>query len=370
MQKFLIPALLAALTPAFSQTPGPVHDSPVVHADRSVTFRFRAPAAKEVILTREGTRAPMTRDGQGWWSLTTAPLEPDFYGYSFVADGVAAIDPLNPMMKPNLLSPQSMVHVPGGGQLWDTANVPRGVLHRHSYRSGIVGDDRDYYVYTPAGYDAKAKTVYPVLYLLHGYSDDARGWTDVGRAHTIFDNLTAQRKAKPMLVVMPLGYGAPEVVTRGARDPVLRQKNMDRFRDSLLTELIPAVERDYRASKDRTLRAIAGLSMGGAETLYTGLNHPERFAWIGSFSAGGVGDDFNASFPKLDAKVNDQLRLLWIACGTDDRLIESNRKFKDWLKSKSVNFTPIETSGAHTWLVWRRNLADFTTLIFATKKPS
>jgi enterochelin esterase-like enzyme len=144
---------------------------------------------------------------------------------------------------------------------------------------------------------------------------------------------------------------------------------MDRFRDSLLTELIPAIERDYCASKDRTMRAIAGVSMGGAETLYTGLNHPERFAWIGSFSAGGEEQDFAVAFPKLEAKVNEQLRLLWIACGTEDRLIESNRKFKDWLKTKGVTFTPIETSGAHTWLVWRRNLAEFASLLF-TKKAS
>ena len=117
------------------------------------------------------------------------------------------------------------------------------------------------------------------------------------------------------------------------------------------------------------MRAIAGVSMGGAETLYTGLNHPERFAWIGSFSAGGVEQDFAVAFPKLEAKVNDQLRLLWIACGTEDRLIESNRKFKDWLKTKGVTFTPIETSGAPTWLVWRRNLAEFASLLF-TKRAS
>ncbi len=333
-----------------------------------MTFRFRAPNAKEVILSSEGKRTPMQRDEQGVWSVTVGPLEPDYWGYTFVVDGVSTLDPANWLMKPNLLNTSSMVHVPGG-QIWDPGNVPHGTLHRHTYHSGIVGDERDYYVYTPPGYDPKGKA-YPVLYLLHGYSDDARGWTDVGRAHTIFDNLIAQGKAKPMLVVMPLGYGAPEIVTRGARAPELRQKNMDRFRDSLLTELIPAIERDYRASKDRSLRAIAGLSMGGAETLYTGLNHPGRFAWIGSFSAGGVGEDYAASFPKLDAKVNDQLRLLWIACGTDDRLIESNRKFKEWLKSKSINFTPVETPGAHTWLVWRRNLAEFASLLFVTKKPS
>ncbi len=367
MIKLSAPTLLLAAYSAFAQTAPPVPDSPVVHPDRRVTFRFRAPGAKEVVLTREGTPTPMQRDEQGLWSLTTEPLEPDFYGYSFVADGVAMIDPANPLMKPNLLSTQSMVHVPGAGMVWDVANTPRGAVHRHSYHSTVVGDDRDFYVYTPPGYDPKGKTLYPVLYLLHGFSDDARGWTDVGRAHVILDNLIAQHKAKPMLMVMPLGYGAPEVVTRGPRDAALRQKNMDKFREALLGEVIPAVERDYRASKDRSQRAIAGLSMGGAETLYTGLNNPDRFAWIGSFSAGGVGEDFNASFPKLDSKVNDQLRLLWIACGTEDRLIDSNRKFKEWIKSKGVHFTPVETSGAHTWLVWRRNLTEFASLLFVKK---
>jgi hypothetical protein len=179
IHSFLSFAAATICSSAFGQTAA-APDSPVVHADRSVTFRFLAPGAKEVVLSREGTRQPMQRGEKGLWTVTTGPLEPDYYGYSFVADGVASIDPANPLMKPNLLSPQSMVHVPGAGMIWDVANVPHGVVHRHSYRSGVVGDDRDYYVYTPPGYDAKAKALYPVLYLLHGFSDDARGWTDVG----------------------------------------------------------------------------------------------------------------------------------------------------------------------------------------------
>ncbi len=161
----------------------------------------------------------MQKDGQGLWTVTTAPLEPDLYGYSFVADGVPLIDPLNALMKPNLLNTQSMVHVPGPASLpWELNRVPRGRIHRHPYQSAIVGDDRDYYVYTPPGYDPRASKLYPVLYLLHGYSDDARAWTDVGRAHVILDNLIAQGKATPMLIVMPLGYGAPEIVSRGLVD--------------------------------------------------------------------------------------------------------------------------------------------------------
>jgi len=343
--------------------------SPEVGADRRVTFRFRAPNAKEVLLDREGaTRVPMQKDDQGIWTLTTDALEPDLYGYSFVADGAVMFDPSNRVIKPNFLYTSSLVHVPGGASLpWEVADVPHGVVHHHFQKSAVVGDQRDFYVYTPPGYDPRTATRYPVLYLLHGFSDDASGWTAVGRAHVILDNLIAAKAATPMIVVMPLGYGAPEIVARGGpafRDAALRQRNYDRFREALLGEVIPEVERLYRAATDRGSRAIAGLSMGGAESLLTGLNTLDRFAWVGAFSAGGLGDDNAAAFPALDAKANPQLRLLWIACGTEDRLIEPNRKLREWLTSKGVKHTAIETPGAHTWMVWRRNLAAFTVLLF------
>lgn len=363
-----LPLLLMATASGWSQPPQPLK-SPEVHSDRTVTFRFRAPNAKEVLLAREGVeRVPMQKDEQGVWSVTTDPLEPDYYGYSFVADGVSLIDPSNHLMKPNLLWASSEVHVPGPASLpWEIHDVPRGTLHRHFYHSAIVGDDRDYYVYTPPGYDPAANTRYPVLYLLHGYSDDASGWTAVGRAHIILDNLIARKKAKPMLIVMTLGYGAPEVVKPQwppLRDPELRKRNYDRFRDALLSEVIPRVEHTYRVSADRESRAIAGLSMGGTESLYTGLNALDRFAWIGAFSSGGLMEDFNAAFPALDSKANSRLRLLWIACGAEDNLIKINRQFRDWLKSKGVRHVDIETPGAHTWMVWRRNLATFAPLLF------
>jgi len=366
-RSFLVYLAAAALS-ALAQPPKPVV-SPEVHPDLSVTFRFRAPNAKEVLLARAGVqRVAMQRGEDGVWSVTTDPLEPDFYGYSFVADGVNLVDPSNPVKIPNLLSSASEVHVPGPPSLaWEVGDVPRGTLHHHFYKSGVVGDHRDYYVYTPPGYDAHAAKPYPVLYLLHGFSDDASAWTAVGRAHVILDNLIAQAKAKPMLIVMTLGYGAPEIVTNASpplRDPALRQRNMDKFREALFTEVIPQVEKNYRAAPDRNARAIAGLSMGGAESLYTGLNALDRFAWIGAFSSGGLGEDFNASFPSLDAKANTQLRLLWIACGADDRLIEPNRKFRAWLDGKGVHHTGIETPGQHTWMVWRRNLAAFAPLLF------
>jgi enterochelin esterase family protein len=338
---------------------------PEVHADGTVTFRFRAPNAKEVFLSREGAqKLAMERDESGVWSVTTGALEPDYYGYTYAVDGVGTVDPVNPLFKPNLLSLSSMVHVPGpAGTPWELTDVPHGEVHRHFYHSGIIGDDRDFYIYTPPGYE-HGRTSYPVLYLLHGYSDDASGWTAVGRANIILDNLIAQGKAKPMLIVMTLGYGVPAIVTSGLRDPGMRDKNYNLYRDALFNEVIPKVESDYRVEKNRASRAIAGLSMGGAESLYIGLNAIDRFAWVGAFSAGGSSEDYASTYPKLDAKTAGQLRLLWIACGTDDRLIEPNRKFREWLRGKDIHPVEIETPGAHVWMVWRRNLANFAPLLF------
>ena len=356
-------------SPAPTPTPPPPVVSPEVLPDKRVTFRFRAPNAKEVTVDRESApRLAMDKDAQGVWSVTTDPLDPDIYGYGFVADGVRLLDPGNPVVVPNLLNKSSALHVPGPSSLpWEVNAVPHGVLHRHFYRSRVVGDDRDFYVYTPPAYDPHESKRYPVLYLLHGFSDDASGWTAVGRAHTILDNLIAAGKAKPMLVVMTLGYGAPEFVTRGFgvfRDAALRQRNYDRYRDALFTEVMPFIESNYRASADREARAIAGLSMGGAESLYVGLNALDRFAWIGAFSSGGLPEEFDVTFPGLDAKANERLRLLWIACGTEDRLIDMNRKLHGWLDAKGVKHTMVETPGAHTWMVWRRNLATLMPLLF------
>lgn len=362
--------LMAWAVPVLAQQPPPRLVSPEVHADGRVTLRFRGSTAGTVLLNLEGKPkpTPMQKDEQGVWSVTVGPLEPDFYGYSFVVDGIAVIDPSNSLMKPNLIFSQSMVHVPGSATLpWEVNDVPRGVVHRHFYRSRIVGDDREFYVYTPPGYDARGTATYPVLYLLHGFSDDASAWVAVGRAHVILDNLIAQGKAKPMLVVMPLGYGAPEIVVRGFgafQDKELRRRNIEKFRDALLGEVIPAVEGAYRVSRDRADRAITGLSMGGGQSIFVGLNALDRFAWVGAFSAGGVIDEFESVVPRLDASAHQQLRLLWVACGSDDFLIEPNRRFRDWLESKEVKFTWKETPGAHTWMVWRRYLSEFVPLLF------
>lgn len=361
--------LAQASKPVQSSQPPARIVSPEVHSDSSVTFRFRAPNAVDVKLAREGGEpVSMQKDDQGVWTATTAPLSPDYYGYSFVADGVRSIDPENPLLKPNLLATENAVHVPGPLSLaWELNDVPHGEIHHHFYKSTVAGDDRDYYVYTPAGYDPAGKKTYPVLYLLHGFSDDASGWTAVGDANVILDNLIAQGKAKPMIVVMPLGYGTLEFVRLGWdawSHTEMRDRNFGNFRKALLTEVMPRVESEYRITKDRNARAIAGLSMGGSESLLTGLNNLGKFSWIGAFSSGGIPEDFQKDFPSLDAKANQQLHLLWIACGTEDRLITVNRNLREWLKTRGVKATEIETPGMHTWMVWRRNLAEFAGLLF------
>jgi enterochelin esterase-like enzyme len=356
---------------ALAQFPPPPLRSPEVQPDGHVTFRFRAPNAQKVEVSIEGqtTHVPMQKDDQGVWTATTGPMQPDFYGYSFRADDVELMDPSNSSIKPNLLNPESEVHVPGPSSLsWELNPVPHGEIHQHFYHSQIADIDSDFYVYTPPDYRSNTKQDYPVLYLLHGFSDDASGWTAVGRANVIFDNLIAEGKMKPMIVAMPLGYGDYGVIRHGWsswNDKELARRNLSNFTNVLLTEVIPQVESAYRVKKDRESRAIAGLSMGGAESLLTGLNHLDQFAWVGAFSSGGIDlADFATEFPGLDASANKKIKLLWVACGTEDHLIKINRQFKSWLKDKGVEFTGIETPGMHTWMVWRRNLTAFAPLLF------
>lgn len=373
--------------------------SPEVAADGRVTFRLRAPNAKEAIVTFSGTKLPMTRDEQGVWSATTDGLAPDYYTYAMVVDGTTINDPVNRQLQTGFGTAQSMFVVPGPQPWLPAPDVPRGAIARHAFHSTVANDDREFFVYTPPGYEAKRSRPYPVLYLLHGLGDDAGRWMNGGAANVILDNLIAQGKAVPMLVVTTLGYGVSNGPA-GAMAP----ESITGYTKSLMTEVMPAVEKSYNASRSREERAIAGLSMGGAETLYTALNHLDKFAWIGSFSgafvmwpgatppppappapgtaptaepAGGRGRGavrtidvsvFDKTFPALDAKANSQIRLLWITCGTADSLIGVNRQFKDWLKSKKIHFTEEEAADVgHVWPYWRKNLTEFAQKAFQPK---
>ena len=311
----------------------------------------------------------MTKDESGVWSYTTPALAPDLYGYSFAADNETRVDIHNPVFKPNLIWQSNMFLVPGTpAELWEVQDVPHGQIHHHFYKSRVIGDQRDFFVYTPPNYSPSKGAKLPVLYLLHGFSDTANGWTEVGKAHVILDNLIAQGKAKPMVMVMTLGYGVPGYASPnggGSRTPDTAKKNVSLYKEALLQEVIPEVERSYRVSKDRRSRAIAGLSMGGAESLLIGLNTPDMFGSIGAFSSGSLLTDFASAFPNLDTKTtNAKTPLIWISCGTEDGLIGSTRSFIKWLGEKGVRCDAHETAGMHTWMVWRRNLADLTQKLF------
>jgi enterochelin esterase family protein len=261
--------------------------------------------------------------------------------------------------------------VPGPKELlWEINDVPRGELHRHFYKSAVAGDERDFIVYTPPGYDPAGSKRYPTLYLLHGYSDDTTAWSTVGCANIILDNLIARKQARPMIVVMPLGYGTMEIVKAGwqrVRNRELWEKNQKQFREALLNEVIPQAEAAYRISAEQKSRAIAGLSMGGSESLQVGLSAQDKFGWIGAFSSGGLNTNFVSQFPNLDEKANDKLRLLWIGCGTEDGLMKNNRDLHEWLTSKNIRHTWKESLGAHSFRVWRRYLGEFAPLLFQEK---
>ena len=335
----------------------------------------------------------MQKDEQGLWSVTSDPMAPDIYTYSLIVDGASMNDPSNRQVQTSFGSFQSMFMVPGPAAWLPAPGVPRGAIARHAFHSAVANDDRDFFVYTPAGYDAHRAQPYPVLYLLHGLGDDAERWlSGGGGANNILDNLIAQGKAVPMIVVTPLGYGTSTGPTggRGA-------ENITGYTKSLLDEVMPMVDKAYNVSRNREQRAIAGLSMGGAESLYVGLNHLDRFAWIGAFSSApmlwppaaaaaappsaagrGAGRGaapavmdpavFPKTFPALDAKANARIRMLWIVCGTADGLIGVNRQFKDWLRSKDVQFTEQEVPDmAHVWPLWRQNVTDMVPKLFRPK---
>jgi enterochelin esterase-like enzyme len=344
----------------------------------------------------------MQKDATGVWSATTAPLRPDLYAYSFDVDGVSILDPSNTRLRPSYRRiGQSAVLVPGDMPWTPLPNVPRGVVSRHVFQSRIANDERDFFVYTQPNYDPKRRQPYPVLILQHGLGDEANAWIDVGGANVTLDTLINQGKAVPMIMVNTHGYG-----TAAGPADVDRLDMLPTYIRILLEEVLPQVEKQYNVSTQRTDRAIAGLSMGGAEAMYGGLNNLDKFAWLGSFSgafnlwpltrparetapqgtgatatpgpvpdaapAGGrprftlVESQLPAQFPKLDAKSNAQIKLLWIACGTADAgALPTNRQFKKYLDSKGVKVTYTETPDiGHVWPFWRLSLAEFAPLLF------
>ena len=365
--------------------------SPEVKPDHTVTFRLLAPNAKKVAVTVEGDAKALElkQDASGTWTVTTEPKRPDFYGYTFAVDGQRTLDPRNAEIRPNLISPTSVAHVTGDTPLpWEMQEIPHGEVTHVNYRSKLVKPDadddgyRNIWIYTPPGYDAKRKEKYPVLYLQHGYSDNSNGWVEAGQANLILDTLLHDGKIKPMVVVMPLGYGTMSIVHAGwNRVGSMIFKNQQLYSEQLLKEVIPMAEAKWNIANDRDHRAIAGLSMGGGHSIYTGLNHPETFAYVGAFSSAvvspalestgwrsaadeaGWAKGFEAILPNY--KTQQPVKLFWESCGTEDSLITANRAFGKWAKANlKGNVQTRETPGMHTWMVWRDDLVDFAPLLF------
>jgi len=362
----IVAAFGLGITAGPARAQAPAAASPVVNPDRSVVFTLLAPKAKEVTVSGEwgGGATALTRDESGMWKATVGPLKGDLYGYSFSVDGFQTLDPLNPAVKPMRSPRTSILEVPGDPpRLHEFQDVPHGTVRVHEYRSRSLGKRRALHVYTPPGYDDDPGRRYPVLYLLHGSGDNDATWTVFGRAHLITDNLLAQGKAKPMVIVMPDGHAAPPQPRGGPAEG--RSRNSAAFERDLLEDVMPFVEANYRVRSDPASRAIAGLSMGGGQALTIGLNHTDRFAWVGGYSAA-VSDPSTAlSVALADPKATDKaLRLVWIACGKDDRLIENARRFTAALQDSGIRHEFQATEGNHSWPVWRRYLAEFAPRLF------
>ena len=362
--------LLLTTTAALAQfnRPDPLV-SPEVLSDHRVTFRLRAPKATEVTMLGDwmapNAPLPMTRDDQGVWSITTGPLEPGLAIYSYTVDGVSIVDPINPRIKMRARTSASMVDVPGNPpELWQARDVPHGTVEVNWEKSKVIGDTRAYYVYTPPGYDQKRSARYPVLYLLHGNNDTAAGWTDVGKANYILDNLIAEKKAVPMIIVMPWGHAVPYDGPQS--------NNTAKVEQYLLEDVIPQVEKKYRVASGRKNRVIVGLSMGGGHALQIGLSHLDLFSSVGAFSFA-VPGNFENRFKTLldDPKgTNAKLNLIWLGCGRQDPAFERNRGISDLLTKHQIENTFYPTEGRHNFSVWRRCLSEVAPLLFQDKPKS
>jgi len=355
------------------------HD-PEVAADHKVTFRIYAPKADAVSVSGDfGQGGKLQKDDRGVWSITVGPLTPDFYSYVFTVDGVRTIDPKNAMIKQGLGSLESMFLVPGEEADFEaTKDVPHGEIRAVWYRSNTLDAQRRMHVYTPPGYEG-GREKYPVLYLLHGGGDEDSGWSTIGRAGFILDNLIATKKAVPMLVVMPNG-SLPMPADLPARpapgsppSPEFRaamEVAQSRFTDELLKETIPVVEKTYRVKPGPENRALAGLSMGGGQTLRVLTNKPDQFAYVAIWSAGlfgGSPTDWakqNAGFLDRADKVNHTVKLLSISVGDQDLTLAGSKGLAEVFDKHKIKHEVHISGGGHTWTNWRHYLNELAPKLF------
>lgn len=350
----LITALLCTAGFVYSQPPrAPQFISPQVNADNTVDFSFYAPSAKEVKLSAQFEKGavPMTRDSSGVWLVSRGPVKPDIYPYNFVVDGISVADPRNSNIFPNEGFQSSLVEITGSTPLVHTLqNVPHGTVSYRYYTSPELGA-RPVLIYTPPGYEKETAKNYPVLYLLHGTTDTEETWTKVGRAHLILDNLIAQGKAVPMIIVMPYGRAFPTISK--AAGSLRNWGNLQAIKKDFLAHLFPFVEQQYRVKKGSDNRAIAGFSGGGGTSLFLGLNHPDLFKWVVGFAPGMLKEEFdrNNAVAFANATItNQRLKLFWIGVGRDDMLYPVISDYLKVLDEKGIRHETFISDGGHTWM--------------------
>ena len=362
--------------------PPPAHVSPEVLPDLRVAFRIYAPKATTVTVRGDWmeTPAPLTlvKGADGLWEGTTEPLVADFYSYSFTVDGVRTLDPKNALIKQGIASVDNMFLVPGADAAFEaTAGVPHGDIRAVWYSSSTLGGQRRMHVYTPPGYDG-GTIRYPVLYLLHGGGDDDTGWSTIGRAGFIVDNLLASGKIRPLVVVMPNGSlprpaNFPTTPPGAAPSAEARAAGLalqDRFVSELMTDVVPFVERSFRVVARPDHRAIAGLSMGGGHTQRVLATHPESFGYVASWSAGvnpattAFFEEHSGVLLKNPAKVNAAAKVLSLVVGDKDFTLAGTKNLDDILTRHGITHTLQLTGGGHTWINWRRYLRDYLQVLF------
>ncbi len=374
---------------------GPQVASPDVHADNSVTFNLIAPEANLVQLT--GDFLPpktvefngntydtpgvvdLVKDGKGVWSFTSEPLKPELYTYNLIVDGVKIIDPLNVYNIRDINNLFSVLLIGGDSRidLYKVNKVPHGTVAKVWYESPTAGINRRLTVYTPAGYETSGKD-YPVFYLLHGIGGDENAWSELGRAAQIMDNLIAQGKAEPMILVMTNGNisqeACPGETSEGFKVPTMMlPKTMEGSFETAFPDVVKFIEKTYRVKKDKAHRAIAGLSMGGFHSLFISINNPDMFDYVGLFSAAvdqqqadpnGFPNIYADRDAKIDVLFSKKPKLFWIGIGKTDFLINNNNALRAYLDGKKHKYTYLETDGGHIWRNWRIYLTEFTPLLF------
>ena len=376
---------------------GPVVSSPVVDSDNKVTFKIYAPKADSVTVRGDfGDPAQMTKDEQGVWSVTVGPIQPEMYGYSFNVDGIILLDPSNPLNNHSSMMNQNILIVPGeGSDLYVVKDVPHGTVSKVWYDSPVLDMRRRMVVYTPPGYET-SRDKYPVFYVIHGGGGDEENWLYMGRVPQIFDNLIAEGKIKPMIVVMPNGNAsqaaAPDAAPASQRSnrefpspkavpgapgaggfagigPVYSEETLSEIAEEYVKSIGAFIDKNYRVLPGPQNRAITGLSMGGGHAFFTGIKYLGYYGWVGEFSSSLFGGLNNTGFTydldtaisgafKNPANINKKLNLLYISCGREDSRITATKGMREALGSRGIEVVYTDWPGTHEWKVWRRALAD------------